>query len=351
MKQFCTVVTRSHLHYVASLSDSLQSSGNTEPLFVLVADSGPAGVPPDSDLVRYIPYERVADQLPPMLRYYYDPFELSNALKPYLITLLFDQCGADRVIYLDSDLLVTGSFAAVWDGFGSASVQVSLHQFTPPPLGFKVISEVHVTDMGFINGGFAAWRDSPEARLMLDWMRTRFVVYGFCDRRHGMFVDQKLMPLLLQYFPADVAVLRHPGINVAFWNAYEREVHRSADGRWKIGDADVIFFHLSGYRLTSPGVPCTYLEAGTNALILSKSPWMSAVLAQYHEVLARHRADGPPAPYAFASYRGVTLTQEYRRLIFRTGGLDRGTYAFWRIWVREHLRLLKRLLVRLVPRS
>jgi len=348
MKMFCTVVTRSHLVYVASLSESLRSSGNSEPLVVLVADSRQAELAADTTSLRFIGYDRLENQLPATIRYYFDPFELSNALKPFLITLLFDTFGADKVIYLDSDLLVTGSFASVWDGFGNASVQVSLHQFTPPPIGFKVINEVHIADMGFINGGFAAWKDGPAARRMLDWMRSRFVVYGFCDRAHGMFVDQKLLPLLLQYFPDDIALSRNPGINVAFWNAYEREVRRTPGGRWNIGDAEVIFFHLSGYRLTHPCVPCTYLEADTNALILSTSPWMADVLAEYHAVLEHHRPSGPAAPYAYASYMGVALTQEFRRLIFDTGGLDRGTYAFWRVWVRERLRLMKRSLLRLL---
>jgi len=346
MKSFGTVVTLSHLNYVGSLFESLRSSGNNERMFVLVADANQDELPPDSEGLVYFGFDRIESQLPPLLRYYYDPFELSNSLKPYLIGELFAHFGATHVIYLDSDLLITGSFARVWEGFGSTSLLVSPHQFGPPALGNGLISEVNVADMGFLNGGFAAWRGGAAADRMLSWMRTRFVVQGFCDRQHGMFVDQKLLPLLLQYFPDDVRILRDPGINIAFWNAYERNVHQAADGRWRVGDSDVLFFHLSGYRLKCPGVPCTYLEPATNEGLLRQSPWMKEVLAQYHEVLQRHQSDNNGGAYKFDRYKGVKLTQEFRRLLFTKGDLDRRTFAFWRVWAREFLRVVKRRLLR-----
>jgi hypothetical protein len=344
---FCTVVTRSHLGYVGSLAQSLRASGNAEDLWVLVADASQGELPADGPGVRHLAYESVEAGLPPLIRYYYDAFELSNALKPFLLTRLLGECGASQVVYLDSDLLVTGSFEPVWDGFGGASLLLSAHQFTPPAMSERFISEVGVVDMGFLNGGFAAWRAGPAADRILEWMRTRFVAYGFCDRKEGMFVDQKLLPLLLQYFPDDVRILRHPGVNIAFWNAYERDVRKGPDGRWRVGGQEVIFFHLSGYRLSMPGVPCTYLEPGVNAGILGRSPWMSEVLSEYHAVLGRHQPPGPAPGYPFTSYDGVPLTQEFRRLLFEKGAFDRGSYAFWRVWARERLRGVKRLLRRI----
>ena len=315
-------------------------------MFVLVADANRDELPPDGDDLVYLGFERIESQLPKLIRYYYDAFELCNSLKPYLIGELFAHFAATHVIYLDSDLLITGSFTSVWEGFGSASLLLSPHQFGPPSLNSGLISEANVADMGFLNGGFAAWRGGPAADRMLSWMRTRFVVQGFCDRQHGMFVDQKLLPLLLQYFPDDVRILRDPGVNIAFWNAYERSVYRAADGHWRVQDSDVLFFHLSGYRLKCPGVPCTYLEPATNEGLLQQSPWMKEVLAQYHEVLLRHQSGNKGAAYRFRQYKGVVLTQEFRRLLFNTGDLNRRTLAFWRIWVREVLRVVKRRLLR-----
>jgi hypothetical protein len=345
---FCTVATRSHLKFVSALSETLLASGNLEPLVVLVVDSARDELPADANALRYLGFESVERVLPAQIRHYYDAFELCNALKPFLVSLLFEGSGDAEVIYLDSDLLVTGSFGEVWSGFGSASLLLSPHRFTPPAMDENLISEVDVVDMGFLNGGFAAWRSGPAAAAILEWMRTRFVAYGFCDRRRGMFVDQKLLPLLLQYFPEHVSVLRHPGINVAFWNAYEREVSRSPSGRWQVGTREVIFFHMSGYRAEKPAAVCSYLSDEMNAHILVRSPWLRDVITEYRALLGRHDSGVPAEPYRFETYKGVRLTQDYRRLIFSTGSLDRSSARFWSVWVLEHLKSVKRAVVRLV---
>src|SRR5260370_25269146 len=108
--------------------------------------------------------------------------------------------------------------------------------------------------MGCLNGGFAAWRRGQQAEKILDWMCTRFPIHGFCDRRAGMFVDQKLLPLVLQYFSEEVEVLFDPGLNVAFWNAHERNVERKGSGyqgKWR----EVAFFHMTEVRPAKPAYP------------------------------------------------------------------------------------------------
>lgn len=345
MNAFCTVVTRSYLPHVRALADSLAASGNPEPLHVLVVDADKGGLPADESRLRFHGFDAVCADVPPLMRHYYDAFELCNALKPHLVSLLFQQ-GADHVVYLDSDLLVTGSFGPVWDGFGGASLQLTPHLLAPPELSDRHVNEIEIVDMGFLNGGFSAWRAGPASARMLEWLRSRLRVYGFCDRRRGMFVDQKLMPLLLQYYPDDVLVLRHPGLNVAFWNARERKVRETSPGHWTAGEVPVVFFHLSGYRLEHPGVPCSYLPAEVNAALLADSPWLAGVMAAYDQALRRHSAGHLRQPYPFGYFDGVKLTSEYRALLFATGALNRRSAAFQAIRLRNGLRRIKRQLLR-----
>lgn len=349
MNLFCTVITRSHLPFVRALAESLALSGNPEPLHVLLADADTGDLPEPEGAVRFCGFDAVAGELPPLIRHYFDAFELCNALKPFLVSKLFRE-GAGRVIYLDSDILVTGSFAPVWDGFGAASLLLTPHLLSPPLLDNRSVNEIEIVDMGFLNGGFSAWRAGEASERMLAWLRSRLPVYGFCDRRRGMFVDQKLMPLLLQYYPDDVAVLRHPGLNVAFWNARERAVQSTAPGRWVVGETPVVFFHLSGYRLETPDRPCSYLPVEVNATIRRESPWIVDVMSAYQERLTRHFAGHTRHPYAFDRFDGVLLNREYRALLFQTGGLDRRTRAFRRAWLLQQLRSLKRCVTGLVPR-
>jgi len=321
------------------LRDSLRASGNTEPFHILVPDASSdqlAGV--DSDIVLY-----PLSALPPLplrMTHYFSAFELCNALKPFLVAVLLNH-GCERVIYLDCDLLVTGSFAPVWCHLDDVPLLLTPHQLAPPPIDLPYITEIDIVDQGVFNGGFSAWRRGEAANRLLGWMCERFPVYGFADRQHGMFVDQKLLPLLAMYYPTDVGILRAPQLNIAFWNAHERPVVADGPGRWRIGGEPVIFFHLSGYRTNRPGTPCTYMADAANRALLERCPWFSEVLAVYHAGLIRHEASHKPIPYPYTCYEGTRLTADFRRLLFRTGRLDRQSLDYWTIWLRERLRPAK----------
>ncbi len=348
MKSFCTVITRSHLPFARALSDSLRAAGNPEELHVLITDLVSTEPPPSGGGLRFVALDELADAGPPLMRCYFDAFEFCNALKPFLVSHLFAQ-HHERVIYLDVDLLVTGSFSEVWDQMESAPLLLTPHQLVPPPLSITHTTEIDIVDQGLLNGGFAAWRRCAESVEMLDWLRTRLPVYGFCDRPHGMFVDQKLLPLLPHYFPRHVEICRDPRLNIAFWNVHERAVAQCADARWEIDGSPVVFFHLSGYRLEQPGVVCTYMSAEANAAVLANAPWLASVLARYHQGVATHATGSPPAPYPFKTFDGIKLTKEFRRLLFNLGRLERSDPAFRRVWIREKLRTLKRTVTRFLP--
>ncbi len=342
---FCTVVTWSHLPYVRALRDSLRDSGNPEPFHVLVTDATPALQPVIEDgLVCHL-LDALVPPPPVAMRHYFSAFELCNVLKPFLVAHLL-AAGAQRVIYLDCDLLVTSSFDPVWRLLDQAPLLLTPHQLGPPPLDLPYITEIDIVDQGLFNGGFTAWRAGPEATRLLAWMQSRFPVYGFADRQHGMFVDQKLLPLLPEYYPDDVKIVRDTRLNIAFWNAHERDVRPAAPGRWDTPDGPAIFFHLSGYRTSRPGVVCTYMPARSNAALLNRCPWLRDVLARYHEGVARHEAGHPAIPYPYSHYQGTRLTADFRRLLFHTGALNRRSFAFWRIWTRERLRPIKHFFTR-----
>lgn len=342
---FCTVITWSHLPYVRALRDSLRASGNPEPFHVLVTDASIARLPADEDGLRCLALDQLVPEPPRAMRHYFSAFELCNALKPFLVAHLL-AAGAERVIYLDCDLLVTGSFDPVWKLLDEAPLLLTPHQLVPPPIDLPYITEIDIVDQGLFNGGFSAWRRGQESARMLDWMHSRFPVYGFADRQHGMFVDQKMLPLLAEYYPDDVKIVRDPRLNIAFWNAHERAVRETAPGRWEIGGRPAIFFHLSGYRTTKPGAVCTYMPDSSNEALLARCPWLRGVLARYHEGVARHEAGHRAIPYPYSHYEGTRLTADFRRLLFATGRLDRHTFAYWRIWVRERLRPIKHFFTR-----
>jgi hypothetical protein len=346
MRFYCTTVTASHLPYAHALARSLRAAGNPEPLYVLLLGGKRSDVPADPDLT-LLEWDDVCAGAPALMPHYFDAFEFCNAAKPFLVAHLFSRLGAEKVIYLDSDLLIVGRFDPIWRELDEISLLLTPHHLQPPSLEFRHTNEVDVADLGFLNGGFTAWRRSPTTLAMLDWMKERFPRYGFY-RYLGMAADQKLLPLLLGYFPNDVRISFAPTLNVAYWNAQERAVTQQA-GRWEIAGEPVLFFHLSGYKLTHPDLVCAYVSGAANEALLAAAPWLRAVAAQYREILAPCFAGYRAPPYAHTRYAGVYLNSDFRRLLFRKGRLSRTDREFWRIWTIQTLRMIKRLLTGVRP--
>ena len=349
MYAFCTVVTSSHYPYVLALHESLRASGNREELHVLMVGSPPPAGDAESGLI-VLGMDDLQVDVPAMMPYYYSAFEMCNALKPFLVSHLIGQDQMERVIFLDSDLLITDRFERVWQELDSASLLLTPHHYSPPALGSKHTNEVDVIDLGYLNGGFAGWRKGPVTTKILQWMRERFAVYGFY-RYLGMAADQKLLPLLLAYFPDDVKMLRDPGLNIAYWNAHERSVTEVSPDHYEIEGRSVVFFHMSGCKPSHPGMPCAYISDEANAELLTAAPWLKPVVAHYQALLERHFSDYVADPYEFVKYDGVKLNDAYRRLLFKAGKLDRRDYRFWQIWCVVRLRMLKRLLTGVRPLS
>lgn len=346
MRAFCTTVTASHFPYARALAQSLRATGNTEPLHVLVLGSPKQALPSDPQ-ISVLTWDEVAGKAPALMPYYFDAFEFCNAAKPFLISHVFEQLGAEKVIYLDSDLLIADRFERIWSALDAHSLLLTPHHLAPPPLTMRHTNEVDVIDLGFLNGGFTAWRRSPASAQILAWMCERFAIYGFY-RYLGMAADQKLLPLVISYWPNDVRILYSPALNIAYWNAQERAV-TLRDGHWYAGEDRVLFFHLSGYKLSAPDLACAYVSPAANAVLLEAAPWLRSVMEAYRAQISPYFADHRPAPYEHTRYDGVWLNSDFRRLLFRTGRFDRTSGEFWRIWLVQTLRMGKRLLTGVRP--
>jgi hypothetical protein len=342
MKVIGTIVTRSYLSFALALAESLRRSGNHEKLFILLADRESGEKSADGETIQTIGLGNLVPTIPLLPRYYFTAFELCSVLKPYLITYLFQQ-GAREVIYLDSDIMVVGSLAGVWEKLAGATLSLSPHHLIPPPMNLSYTSDLAVSNMGILNSGFYAMRNTPTAREMLAWLRERLLIYGFCTGEKGMFGDQKMLPQLLQYYPTEVQILRDPGLNVAWWNAHERKV-RKEGGRYVTESGDpVVFFHMSGYLASEPDLVCSYLPRSTSLEILERAPWLRQVMKDHHALLATHGM-GKSHPFAFASFNGMLLTPGLRRILFRKGALSSTDSEVWKVRLLDCLRTIKRKL-------
>lgn len=345
---FCSVVSLSHLEGAVALARSLQDSGNPEKLHLLVTDlANEQALLALPENIQLHGLRETAADLPPLAPFYFDKFELCNALKPFLVRHLFRK-GLRQVIYLDTDIFAVGSFGPVWEILKQTPVVLTPHQLEAPDLQHGDNAEISLVDQGIYNGGFSAWQAGDKAEQVLDWMCSRFPVYGFNRRSQGMFVDQKLLPLLPIYFPKAVLVWRDPAVNIAYWNVQERKVE-VRNTEYRINEQPVVFFHMSGYRVEFPLKACSYLGEEANQRVLQSAPWFRGVMERYGRLLCAAKTEKKTNLYKFDSYRGIRLSPNIRMLLFKKQGNIKwySLEVLWLLFI-DHLRLFKRLGFRVI---
>ena len=100
---------------------------------------------------------------------------------------------------------------------------------------------------GSFNAGFLAAAPSGPARAFVAWWCDRVRTGCITDHPEGMYGDQKWLELAPTICDG-VTVLRHPGYNFAYWNAYERPL-RGLGGAWTAAGEPLRFVHYSQWNL------------------------------------------------------------------------------------------------------
>ncbi|MBL7850975.1 MAG: glycosyl transferase, partial [Cyclobacteriaceae bacterium] len=182
----------------------------------------------------------------------YSIFELSCALKPFYAHYFFNARGADRVIYLDSDILVFSAFR-LYEQHPETEIFITPHLLASD--GRVEQYELFMLQGGIYNGGFVGLRRGPQALDFLGWWKDRMTKYSF-QGKPGLFVDQVWLNHAPAYFDR-TCIVQDPGCNVAYWNLTGRKI----SGNYRVNEAsDLIFFHYSGYKLGEPDRMSVYQD-------------------------------------------------------------------------------------------
>lgn len=245
-----TIVASNYLAHASVLSASVGEHHPGLKVIVFLLDSPPQGLPLPDHLI-IVPAEQAFERREWNHRQaHYDILEFATSVKPACFRFLFDH-GVRRAIYLDPDIRLFQRLDLFWRGDDSDEALVlTPHILSPLPDDGCKPDDLSIMRAGLYNLGFAAMRDTPDVRALLDWWDAKLHHLCLRDIREGVFTDQKWMdyaPLLLR----SSAVLEHPGFNVAYWNLHER-IPRHAQGRWRVEngkgeDHDLVFFHFSGF--------------------------------------------------------------------------------------------------------
>lgn len=211
----------------------------------------------------------------------YNITEFCTAIKPAVFQVLMDRHPGGAIVYFDPDIWVTGPLLELELALESGAQAVLTPHITEPGRRPDIAPDQIMLRFGAYNLGFLALREGPATRGLLAWWAQRLEHDCRIDLPAGLFVDQKwadLFPALLDR----VVVLRHPGYNVAYWNAMNRPVRPTAEG-WMVHDRPLRFVHFSGHDLARPDLFSRHLpaldRADLRALFLLQAEWREAVVA------------------------------------------------------------------------
>jgi glycosyltransferase involved in cell wall biosynthesis len=240
-----TVVTSDYLPWARVLSESFLEHNPGASFTILVLDEPNPDQLRDTDRFQLASPQDVAiDQVTyRWMATIYDGFELSCALKPWLLRHLLGD--ADAAIYLDSDILVCDSLASIARRARDNGLVLSPHRLEPPPADGLQPDEDTFLRLGQFNGGFLAVGQTAGA--FLDWWGQRLVndCVHHTDADPLRFVDQRWLDLTVNYFEVDV--LRDRGTNVAYWNLDSRHLEHGPDG-YAVDGEPLRFIHFSGFE-------------------------------------------------------------------------------------------------------
>ena len=242
-----TIISKNYISYARVLMDSFLKYHSDCDCYVLLADKVDDYFDPLKEKFRTTELEQVEIPNRDAFIFKYDIMELNTAVKPFFFEYLFRNCGYEKVIYFDPDILILRELSHLFEILDSYSFILIPHFTSPIPDDGKHLSEIDIMKVGCYNLGFIGLANYGRVRGFLGWWQDRLLKYCFSAPEAGLFVDQKWVDLVPSMYD-DVHILRHPGYNVAYWNLHERKIGRN-NGEYYANSEPLFFFHFSGINL------------------------------------------------------------------------------------------------------
>lgn len=254
----------------------------------------------------------------------YDVIEFNTSIKPFCINKLFMD-GYDKVIYLDPDIYVFDSLEIIWTWLDTKSIVLTPHYCSFNQSSERFVKENTVSNVGVFNLGFVAISSTEVGRQAVQWWMNRLESECYIDYTQGLFVDQKWMDFMPGYFPNDVKISHHVGLNVAIWNIHERKIVFEGDKRYVLCEDlsrkdPLIFFHFSSYSPYKPSL----LNKAETACNTETYPELEPLITEYREAELRNGYERySKMEYAYNCFdNGLPILPIHRRLFRASSSLQ-----------------------------
>ncbi len=306
----CTIIASNYVAYARVLARSLAQTHPGSRLWTLIIDDSSRYIDPAQEPFEILtPTDVGCDEFTRMaLRY--SVLELSTAVKPWLLRHLLEQTG-EPVTYLDPDIKIYGTLEPLDELAAQHGVVLIPHNSKPIPQDGRNPSQVDVMIAGIYNLGYVSLAPRPEVDELLDWWADRLLRDCRVDPIWGYFVDQRWFDLA-PGFLSDLAIVREPQYNVAYWNLHERLLERD-NGRYTVDGRPLSFFHFSGFDPERPSI----LSRHQNRIDVLERPVLEQLLGEYAaEVMNEGHGVSRHWHYVYGALGDGTRLDDRLRVLF-----------------------------------
>lgn len=314
----CTIIAKNYVAHARVLVESFLAKHPGGECFVLVIDDFEGYIDPALESFRLVRLDELGISDARSLCFKYNVTELATAVKATLIKHLLDRLKVGSLLYLDPDILVTGSLLPLFDKLERSPAILTPHLDTDYPDDGKYPDDRHILISGIFNLGFLGIRKGPWADRFLAWLEPKLMSHCIIDHKQGYFVDQRFFDLALAIFP-EMEIERNVGYNVAYWNMHSRFL-RVSDDAWVCNGEALRFFHFSDYKPESAEV----ISGHMNRYLIADRPDMVPIFELYHSKLIAHGYEEVRKwPYGYARFGdGRIVSDDIRRIYRESEGLE-----------------------------
>ena len=308
----CTIIAKNYVGYARVLARSFSTHHPGATFSVLVVDDFDGYLDPAAEPFELLTPDEIGCDPFEEMAWRYDVLELSTAVKPWLLSYLLRR-GGDTITYLDPDIRVFSSLAALDELGREHGLVLTPHSTTPIPVDGETPSQIDIMVAGVFNLGYLTLGQGAEPERLLDWWSERLLRDCRVDPVYGYFVDQRWMDLV-PGLVSDYAVVRDPEFNVAYWNLHERDL-RCGDEGYIVNGRPLAFFHFSGFDSSKRHV----LSKHQTRTRPGEHPALARILGEYAEALeAEGHSTAREWPYGFGVLPdGTPFSSLLRRLYAR----------------------------------
>lgn len=234
--------------------------------------------------------------------------ELCTAVKGAVFLKIFTDYNAEKVVYLDPDIVVFHNLNELSAILDHNSIVLTPHLITQESTAEAILdNEICSLKHGIYNLGFLGVRGSEAGLTFIKWWRDRLLDYCYDDIPNGLFTDQRWIDLAPAMFE-DVFILRNKTYNVATWNISQRQVKKEKDGILTIDNSPIKFYHFSGFDSGSCDVMLGRYGRGNQALLELCNWYLQAIDEEGQQEIGK-----TPCIYSFYS-NGELITKQQREL-------------------------------------